>query len=214
MYIAPPDQTTVDDEWRDLVATHAFGYLVAAGRDRHLPESTPTQFVLDGDGVILHVVSRNPMLDAIAEKSSVMLCVAGDWTFIPSDWKAPASEGEDPALGIPTTSYAAVELIGTATVVEGPDPLAALLRRQLDRTQPGVPIADPGQVHRARLQAIRGIHIAMRQPRSKFQFGGNVDPIHHLRIAELLDTRNGPGDTAAAAHLLRRYQLNSEVLSR
>jgi transcriptional regulator len=43
-----------------------------------------------------------------------MLSVAGDWAFIPSEWKAIG--GEDPALGIPTTYYAAVQLKGHAEI--------------------------------------------------------------------------------------------------
>ena len=47
-----------------------------------------------------------------------MLSVAGDWAFIPSEWKAIG--GEDPALGIPTTYYAAVQLKGHAEIRDDP----------------------------------------------------------------------------------------------
>ena len=43
-----------------------------------------------------------------------VLSVADDWAFIPSSWKAIGEE--DPALGIPTTYYGAVQLVGRATV--------------------------------------------------------------------------------------------------
>ncbi len=202
MFIAPADRALDDDEWRTFVAAQGFGHLIAAGRERPVPEVTATQFILEGDEVLLHVVARNPVLDAIAEQPAVLVCVAGDWSSIPSSWKA--LDGEDPALGIPTTYYAAVELEGRATVVADPDRLAELLRRQLARIQPGVPVADPGTAHRRKLAGIRGISVAVSGVRSKFKYGGNVDRPHRLRVAELLDQRQGPGDRAAAAHLRRR----------
>ena len=44
----------------------------------------------------------------------MVLSVAGDWSYIPSAWKAIGDE--DPRFGIPTTYYAGVQLTGTATV--------------------------------------------------------------------------------------------------
>jgi transcriptional regulator len=38
----------------------------------------------------------------------------------------------------------------------------------------------------------------------KFKYGGNVDAAHRKAVAEALAARNGPGDAAARAHLLRR----------
>src|SRR5262245_40193143 len=76
-----------DDEWRPFVASHGFGDLVAGGRDRDLPIVVPTQFVVVGDEVLIHLLRTNPIWAAIAENPKVLLCVSGDWAFIPSDWK-------------------------------------------------------------------------------------------------------------------------------
>ena len=93
------DAAIDDDEWRSFVATHGFGDLVAGGRDRDLPVVVPTQFVLEGEQVILHLVRTNPIWSAIEENPNVLLCVAGDWAFIPSSWKVIGEE--DPRLGHP-----------------------------------------------------------------------------------------------------------------
>ncbi len=117
----------------------------------------PTQFVLEGDTVWLHLVRANPMFAALAENPRVLLSVAGDWAFIPSSWKVIGDE--DPALGIPTTYYGAVQLAGTATVHDertAPGSVAAILRRQLTSLQPGVEVADPAEAHAARLLGILG----------------------------------------------------------
>jgi transcriptional regulator len=205
MYIAPVDATLGEDEWRPFVEAQGFGHLVAAGRDRDVAVVVPTQFVLDGDTVWLHLVRANPVFDALAENPRVLLSVAGDWAFVPSAWKA--IDDEDPTLGIPTTYYGAVQLIGTAEVLDEraePGAVAAVLRRQLGAFQPEVEVADPAVAHEKKLTAICGIRIQVEEVRGKFKYGGNVDEAHRLAVAERLEARAGPGDAAAAAHARRR----------
>ena len=202
MYIAPVDAGLEEEEWRSFVRAQGFGHLAASGLGRDVPVVVPTQFVLDGTAVLLHLVGRNPLLGALAEQPRALLSVAGDWAFIPSAWKAIGDE--DPALGIPTTYYAAVQLLGTATVVEEPAAVADILRVQLRAEQPGMDVADPLDAHLQRLRAIRGVRLAIEEVRSKFKYGGNVDANHRLAVVDRLRQRGGPGDAAAAAHTLRR----------
>ena len=202
MYLPPADRTSGDHEWRPFVERQGFGHLVAAGTGRAVPVVVPTQFVLDGDRVVLHLARPNPIFDAIAEQSRVVLSVAGDWAYVPSSWKAIGDE--DPRLGIPTTYYAAVQLEGRATVVDDPAAVAEVLRLQLAALQPDTPIADPEVAHRSRLRAIRGITIAVDEVRAKFKYGGNVDREHRDSVVRRLRARGGPGDTVAADHAERR----------
>jgi transcriptional regulator len=205
MYTAPVDASLGEAEWRPFVETHPFGHLVAAGRGRDVAVVVPTQFVLEGDTVWLHLVRANPVFAALAENPRALLSVAGDWAFIPSAWKAIGEE--DPALGIPTTYYGAVQLVGTATVHDeklAPGSVAPILRRQLEAFQPGLPVANPEEAHAARLRTIVGISIAVDSVTAKFKYGGNVDEAHRLAVAEHLSERGAPGDAAAAGHLRRR----------
>ena len=203
MLIHPWDRGA-DDEWRAFVTATGFGHLVAAGRGRDVPVVVPTQFVLDGDDVVLHLARPNPIWAAIAENPTVLLSVAGDWAFIPSSWKAIGDE--DPRFGIPTTYYAAVQLIGTATVIDG-EGVAEVLRTQLGVLQPGGDQVDPTE-HGSKLRTIRGIRIGVTEVRAKFKYGGNVDAAHRAAVAEHLAERGGPGDAAARAYVLR--SLDSE----
>ena len=208
MFIAPVDATRGEEEWRPFVASHPFGHLVApGGPGRDLPVVVPTQFVLDGRTVWLHLVRANPVFAALAENPRVLLSVAGDWAFIPSSWKAIGDE--DPTLGIPTTYYGAVQLSGSATVHDertAPGSVAAILRRQLATLQPGVEVADPGESHGARLLGILGISIDVQLVSAKFKYGGNVDEAHRRAVVERLRERGGPGDEVAAGHVVRRLQ--------
>jgi transcriptional regulator len=165
----------------------------------------PTQFALaSADEVLLHLARPNPIWDALAENPAVLLSVAGDWAYVPAAWKAIGDE--DPRMGVPTTYYAAVQLIADATVVDDFDEKVAILRTQLGVTEPGSGAADPAE-HGRRLAGIRGLRLAVRDVRAKFKYGGNVDDAHRAAVADRLAARNGPGDAAALEHLRRRTPL-------
>ena len=202
MHVPTVDRPLDDEEWRAFVIAQGFGHLVAAGQARDVPVVVPTQFILDDDEVLCHVAAANPILDALAERPTAILSIAGDWAFVPSSWKA--IDDEDPRLGIPTTYYAAVQLTGPVDVVEDPDALAAVLRRQLATLQPDVDVADPAEDHRRRLGAIRGLVLHVQDVNAKFKYGGNVDEAHRRAVLDRLAERARPGDAAAAAHVRRR----------
>ncbi len=208
MFVAPVDATLGESEWRDFVGAHPFGHLVACGGpSRAFPVVVPTQFVLAGTTVWLHLVRANPVFEALAEDPRVVLSVADDWAFVPSSWKAIGSE--DPLLGIPTTYYGAVQLAGEARVHDeriSPGSVAEILRRQLSTFQPEVPVADPSESHTAKLAGILGIEIRVSQVLAKFKYGGNVDEAHRRAVVARLGERGGPGDEAAAAHVVRRLE--------
>ena len=54
-----------------------FGELIAAGRNRDVPVVVPTQFVLIGDEVLVHLLRPNPIWMAIAENPNVLLVRVG-----------------------------------------------------------------------------------------------------------------------------------------
>lgn len=201
MLIREWDKPLDDDEWRRFVRSNAFGHLVAAGSNRSIPVVVPTQFVLLEDEVVLHLARPNPIWSAIDENENVVLSVAGDWAYVPSAWKAIGDE--DPRVGIPTTYYAAVQLIGAARIVDDPQGIADVLRTQLTDLQPEIETVDPAE-HGPRLRAIRGIRIEIREVRAKFKYGSNVDEEHRIAVRERLEQRNAPGDRAAAAHVSQR----------
>ena len=192
-----------ESEWRDFITAHPFGQLVAGGRGRDVPVVVPTQYVMDGDAVVLHLARANPVWEAIKENPKVMMSVAGDWAYIPSDWKVIGDE--DPRFGIPTTYYAGVQLIGVARVVDESQDVSAVLREQLQSVQPEIDVVDPIE-HGPKLRAIRGLHIAVDEVRAKFKYGGNVDRDHRLAIATRLDARGAPGDAVVREHLVRRLE--------
>lgn len=189
------------NEWRSFVAAQGFGHLVAGGRGRDVPVVVPTQLLLEGDHVLLHLARANPLWAALAEHPRVVLSVAGDWAYIPSAWKAVGDE--DPARGIPTTYYAAVQLTCTATVLDDPAAVADVLRRQLGALEPDGGHVDPSE-HGAKLRAIRGLRLRIDDVRAKFKYGDNVDGTRRAAVARRLAERGGPGDAAARSHLLRR----------
>jgi transcriptional regulator len=158
----------------------------------------PTQYVLGEDEVICHLAAPNPILPALVENPKALLSVAGDWAFIPGAWKAIGDE--DPARGIPTTYYGAVQITGSCTVVDDAEGIAEILRLQTGTIDPGATYVDPLE-HGTKLRAIRGIRLAIEEVRAKFKYGGNVDDVHRAAVADRLRERQGPGDAAALRHL-------------
>jgi transcriptional regulator len=203
MLVHPWDASIDADEWRNFVVSQGFGQLIASGRGRDVAVVVPTQFLLDGDEVLLHLARPNPVWRAIEENPTVLLSVAGDWSYVPAAWKAVGDE--DPAEGIPTTYYAAAQLRCSATVVDEVEGKLAILRQQIASTEPGSGIADP-EVHERKLPGIRGLRLAIEEVTAKFKYGGNVDAEHRESIAGLLEARHGPGDAAARRHLERRLE--------
>jgi transcriptional regulator len=203
--IHPWDAGTSEHEWVDFVRAQGFGHLVAAGRDRDVPVVVPTQFALPApDEVLLHLARPNPIWQALDENPTVVLSIAGDWAYIPTAWKAIGEE--DPRFGVPTTYYAAVQLIAQASVVDDDAGKAAILRIQLANTEPDGGAADPLE-HGRRLNGIRGLRLAVHEVRAKFKYGGNVDDAHRAAVAAKLAERTRPGDAAALEHLGRRTPL-------
>jgi transcriptional regulator len=202
MYIAPHDRTLGEEEWRPFVEAQRFGHFVARGTGLEYPIIVPTQFVLDRSQVLTHFAAPNPVFDALRADPRAVMSVAGDWAFIPSDWKVIGEE--DPLLGIPTTYYAAVQLKGRAEILEDPEAVANVLRRQLSVIEPDVGIADPLEAHGKKLRSIRAVVLEVQDVAAKFKFGGNVDAEHRSAVIERLEARQNPGDLAAAKHTRRR----------
>jgi transcriptional regulator len=205
MLIHPWDAGMSEDEWSSFVRATGFGHLVAAGRGRDVPVVVPTQYALvDATQVVLHLARPNPIWTALAENDQVVLSIAGDWAYVPAAWKAIGDE--DARMGVPTTYYAAVQLIATASVVDDDEGKAEILRIQLGVTEPGSGAADPLE-HGRRLAGIRGLRLHVHDVRAKFKYGGNADDAHRAAVAEHLVARGGPGDAAALEHLRRRTPL-------
>ncbi|GGM67240.1 transcriptional regulator [Longimycelium tulufanense] len=203
MLIQPWD--SVDDaEALDFVRHNEFGQLIAVGRGRDVPVVVPTQFLLaDDETVLLHLARPNPVWHPIEENPIVLLAVTGDWAFIPGAWKKLPELDEDPAYGVPTTYYAAVQLVCRARIVDDFAEKAEILRSQLERLDPEGGLVDPA-AHDRVLNGIRGLHLRVTEIRGKFKYGGNVDANHRQHVAEQLAKRDGPGDADARDHLLRR----------
>ena len=211
MYIPRQDRSLGEQEWRPFVEQHGFGHFIAPGVGLDYPVVAPTQFVLEELEVLVHFARPNPVLDALEDNPRAVLSVAGDWAFIPSDWKVIGDE--DPALGIPTTYYAAVQLQGHAEVREDPTAIASVLRRQLAVFQPSTAIANPLVAHLGKLTAIRAVVLSVEEVVAKFKYGGNVDRSHREAVIDRLRTRRQAGDLVAAAHAERRLSSSSQSSS-
>jgi transcriptional regulator len=206
MLIHPWDQAT-REEWQEVLRRHDFGQLATAGHVDGYPVVVPTHFLYDGDEmVLLHLARPNPIWHALEADPHVVLAIAADWAYVEAAWNA--NPGTDPDLGVPTSYYTSVQLLGTAEVVDDPIEKAAMVAAQLGHHEPpGSTRLTPSveiESDRRQLSGIRGIRLRIEAVRAKQKYGGNKDLDHRLAIAEHLAERGAPGDAAAREHLLRR----------
>ncbi|MBP2473445.1 transcriptional regulator [Crossiella equi] len=204
MLIHPWDAPKSEEDWRDLVRDRDFGELIAPGEGLDLPVVVPTHFTFDGqDTVWLHLARPNPVWRALAARPRALLVVTGDVAYVRSDWNAPADG--DPALGVPTSYYATVQLECDVRVEDDPERKAEILRRQLGHFEPDgrrAPVSATEDPDRRLLPGIRGIELTVTGVRAKFKFGGNKSFDHRRRVADRLTERGAQGDPAVAQRVL------------
>jgi transcriptional regulator len=200
------DAALSEQEWRTFLAAQDFGQLIASGRARDVPVVVPAHYVFDGHATVeLHLHRDNPVWGALAESAWAVFSVIDAHTYVPTQWNAELDM--DVQWSAPTSYYAAVQVVGRATVVDDPETLAALLRRQMERMQPegGHAAVEPGPTPYGRmLRGIRGVSMQALEVRAKFKFGGNRTHDHQARIAARLAERGSHADRRAREHMLRR----------
>ncbi len=208
MLVHPWDAPSHDDEWRAVLHEFAFGQLIApGGPDRDLPVVVPTHFVFDGVHTLeLHLARANPVWRALTERPRALFTVVADYVYVPAAVNADA--GEDPALAVPTSYYAAVQAAVDVEIVDDPTAKAAILARALShfepedsqRVAPGVDV----ESDRRLMPGIRGLRLTITGVSAKFKYGGNKTQEHRADIAAALKTRNGAMDAAARHRLMSR----------
>lgn len=203
MLIHRHDAPLDEAEWREFLATHDFGELIAPGAGRDLPIVVPTHFLWDGDReIVLHLARPNPVWEALAERSRALVSVFGAYTFIPGHWN-------QDEYGVPTSYYAAIQLACDARVIDDEAEIARILERQLGHFQPEgrhAPV-EPGESRYGRLiPQVRGLVLTVTDVRAKLKFGTNKTPEYREVIAEHLRERGAPLDLEARAHVLDRIQ--------
>ena len=205
MLIRKHDAAISEDEWKTFLGVRDFGELIASGRGRDVPAVVPTHFIYDGDGTIrLHLAVPNPVWEALAENPLALVSVYGDHAYIPTQWNA--NPGAPVEYGVPTSYYAAVQVVVRTRTVDDPDELAGILRAQLAHFQPegGHAEVQPDNDYGRLLGGIRGIVGTIEEVRAKFKYGGNKTVEHRHAIAGRLAQRGTGLDQGARAQLLRR----------
>jgi transcriptional regulator len=208
MLIHPWDEAT-REEWLGVLAQTDFGQLITAGHVDGYPVVVPTHFVHDGGStILLHLARPNPVWNALAADPHVVLALAADYTYVEAAWNA--DPGTDPAYGVPTSYYTAVQLLCRAEIVDDPDEKASILATQLGHFEPvdstRVPPSTRNESDRRQLPGIRALRLHIEAVRAKMKYGGNKPADHRREIADHLADRGGPLDAAARDHLLRRIE--------
>lgn len=207
MLVHPWDAPTSDEEWRAVLSRFDFGQLIAPGGPaRDLPVVVPTHFLFDGEATVeLHLARPNPVWQALEERPRALLTVVADYVYVPAAMSA--NPGTDPAYGVPTSYYAAVQAAVDVEVVDDAAAKADILNRQLEHFEPGStrrPVTPGRNGDQRLLPGIRGLRLTITSVQAKFKYGGNKTREHREEIAVALEHRHGPLDLGARQRLLER----------
>lgn len=201
MLIHRHDAPLDEAEWREFLAAHDFGELIAPGAARDLPIVVPTHFLWDRDReILLHLARPNPVWEALAERPRALVSVFGAYTFIPGHWN-------QDEYGVPTSYYAAVQLACDARVIDDEAEIARILERQLDHFQPEgkhAPVVAGEGRYGQLIPQVRGLALTVTDVRAKLKFGTNKTAEYREVIADKLKERGAPLDLEARAHVLDR----------
>ena len=208
MLIHPWDAAS-REEYDEVLRHRDFAQLITAGHVDGYPVVVPTHFVREGeDTILLHLARPNPVWRALEADPHVVLALTDDYTYVEAAWNA--DPGTDPAYGVPTSYYTAVQLLCRAEIIDDPDEKAAILARQLGHFEPPdsarVTPSTATESDRRQLPGIRGLRLQIEAVRAKMKYGGNKSVEQRHEIAEHLAERAGPMDAEARERLLRRIE--------
>ena len=207
MLIHPWDAALEPAEWQDWLASSGrFGMLAVNNLDpAEAPLVLPTHFTVAGDELLIHLARPNPVWPHLEEATQVRLAVMGDYAYIPTYWRAKAGGPEED--GVPTSYYAAVQLVCRPTVVDNPQGKAELLAAQLADFQPEgrhATVAVDTSPYARMLPGIRGVRLTVLQVDAKFKYDDHNPVEHRERVIENLERRGDGLDLGAASQQRRR----------
>lgn len=168
------------------------GTLVVAGGG--WPQVSILPFVKDGDRISLHAVRADPTCRALRETDRATFFVSEFLAFTPHDWV----DARNAARG--TLHFRAISYECRAAVDDDPEAVAAVLRRILERYEPGTtyePLVD-GEYYGPRLRKLSAITLVVVERKAKFKVGPYGPDSSRLDIARRLRDRGLPHDVDAA----------------
>jgi transcriptional regulator len=177
----------------DWAFARGFAHVVAATADGPVVAHAP--IVPAGDGAVRFHLARGNRLTSLLDGARVILSIAGPDGYISPNWYA------DPVQQVPTWNYVAVEIEGTARLldeqglVEQLDTLAALHEPRVIPENPWTRAKMDDDRFRAMLRAINGFEVTIEAVRGTRKLGQNKTEADRAGTVKGL---NRSGNTALA----------------
>lgn len=181
----------------DWAFARGFAHVVAATADGPVVAHAP--IVPAGDGAVRFHLARGNRLTSLLDGARVILSIAGPDGYISPNWYA------DPVQQVPTWNYVAVEIEGTARLLdeqgltEQLDTLAALHEPRVIPENPWTRTKLDDDRFHAMLRAINGFEVTIEAVRGTRKLGQNKTEADRAGTVEGL-TRSG---NTALADLMR-----------
>jgi transcriptional regulator len=187
---------------RALIATHSFGMLIVPRSDA-APEIAHLPFLLDAEpapyGTLrAHVARANPIARLLDDELPVVAVFTGPHAYVSPRWYV------EPAKNVPTWSFTAVHVHGTARKIVGRDGVLAAVADLSAVNEASAPApwsaaaADSSHIEKL-LLGIVAFTIHVDRFEAKFKLSQNRPRQDRLRVVEELRRRRGVDDEVLAA---------------
>jgi transcriptional regulator len=204
MYVPPPYQEARRDVMLAAIAARSFGTLITAGtagaaglKITHVPFALIGDF--DAETLIAHVARSNPQWKDIADGAETVASFLVDDAYISPGWYPSKAET---GKVVPTWNYVAVEVRGTAAVVEDQSQLLELVnvltaRHERGRSAPWSTEDAPADYTKALLRGIVGVRLHINELTGAWKLDQKKHMDDRLGAAERLSSETPAKELAA-----------------
>ena len=200
MYTPPFNAVTDEADIRGMVEAVGSAQFITVADDGY-PAATLLPIIWEeGDRVVAHMARANPHWRQIAPDSPALLVCTGPEAYVSPSWYATKAEH---GKVVPTWNYSAVQLSGTARVVDDPDWLYTAVTDLTDRHEGGRPdrwrVTDaPDAFVRGQLRGIVGLEIRVTRVVAKAKLSQNRSEADRRGVVDgLRAERTGSADAVA-----------------
>jgi transcriptional regulator len=186
MYLPPHFDIPNSELHFDLIENNPLGILISNGERGLMADHVPFYLDRNQNKLLAHVAKANPQWRNIASNGAVLVVFQSGDHYITPSWYASKQEH---GKVVPTWNYVAVQVTGTAKVVDDPTWLRDQIDRLTDRheytrARPWSTNDAPSEFVAGQLKGIIGLEIAINSTAGKWKVSQNRNDMDRLGVAE------------------------------
>ncbi len=200
MYIPRSYQMSVPDEVVQFIQTYSFGILFTQHEGKPVATHLPFYYDAKENVLLAHMARANSQCQTLNKKTGLVV-FSGPHTYISPSWyEIPAS--------VPTWNYTAVHVVGTCTIVQSEEELAAILDKSVQFYEPASELSTHADepFYRNMMKGIVGFRIEITGMEGQAKLSQNKSVEIQQRIISKLSA-SPDANAQEVAQLMQERQL-------